>query len=53
MVVLDNCAGSGTTAAACIELNRDFIVIEKEATYFNGTLIPRINAINDAPKLIL
>lgn len=52
-LVLDNCAGSGTTAAACVELGRDFIVIEKEATYFNGTLIPRINAINDAPKLIL
>jgi len=34
MRVLDNCAGSGTTAAACIELNREFIIIEKDKTYF-------------------
>lgn len=28
-LVLDNCAGSGTTAIACINTNRRFICIEK------------------------
>lgn len=32
--VLDNCIGSGTTAIACINTNRDFIGIEKDPTYF-------------------
>ncbi len=42
MRVLDNCAGSGTTGAACIELGREFILIEKESGYFNDTIIPRL-----------
>lgn len=33
--VLDNCAGSGTTALACINTNRNYILIEKEEKYFN------------------
>lgn len=33
-LVLDNCIGSGTTAIACINTNRNFIGIEKDATYF-------------------
>lgn len=33
-VVLDNCFGSGTTGVACVNLNRRFIGIEKDATYF-------------------
>ena len=33
--VLDNCAGSGTTAIACINTGRNFIGIEKEEKYFN------------------
>lgn len=33
--VLDNCIGSGTTAIACINTNRNFIGIEKELNYFN------------------
>jgi len=33
-VVLDNVAGSGTTGEACINLNRDFILIEKEPNYY-------------------
>lgn len=33
--VLDNCMGSGTTGVACKNLNRKFIGIEKDATYFN------------------
>jgi len=32
-LVLDNCIGSGTTAVACQELNRNFIGIEKEQKY--------------------
>ena len=31
--VLDNCAGSGTTAVSCINTNRNFIFIEQEAAY--------------------
>ena len=32
-LVLDNCAGSGTTGVACRNLNRNFILIEKEEEY--------------------
>jgi len=32
-LVLDNCAGSGTTAIACINTNRNYICIEKEPKY--------------------
>ena len=32
--VLDNCMGSGTTGVACVNLNRDFIGIEKDPEYF-------------------
>lgn len=34
MVVLDCCAGSGTTGVACKNLNRDYILIEKEPEYY-------------------
>lgn len=33
-VVLDNCMGSGTTGAACVNTGRDFIGIEREPGYF-------------------
>jgi site-specific DNA-methyltransferase (adenine-specific) len=33
-LVLDNCAGSGTTAIASLNTNRQFIVMEKEPDYF-------------------
>lgn len=33
-LVLDNCMGSGSTGQAAIELNRSFIGIEKDETYF-------------------
>ena len=34
-VVLDNCAGSGTTGIACINTNRNYILIEKEQEYYD------------------
>ncbi len=33
--VLDNCAGSGTTAIACLNTKRNFVLIEKEEKYYN------------------
>ncbi len=33
-VVLDNTAGSGTTAMACLKTDRQFIVMEKEEKYY-------------------
>ena len=33
--VLDNCAGSGTTAIACINTNREYICMELDEAYFN------------------
>jgi len=32
-IVLDNCAGSGTTAIACINTKRNYFLIEKEPEY--------------------
>jgi len=34
-IVLDNCAGSGTTGVACKKLGRNFILIEKEQEYID------------------
>lgn len=34
-LVLDNCIGSGTTAIACINTNRQYIGIEKDKTYYD------------------
>lgn len=33
--VLDNCAGSMSTAIACINTNRQYIMIEKDENYYN------------------
>lgn len=33
-IVLDNCIGSGTTAAACLNTNRRFIGFEKERAFY-------------------
>jgi len=48
-LVLDNCAGSGTTGVACKNLGRDFILIEKELKYVD-IINKRIKAI---PELLL
>lgn len=37
-LVLDNCAGSGTTAVACKNLNRRWVCMEKETPYFEKAL---------------
>jgi DNA modification methylase len=42
--VLDNCIGSGTTAMACINTNRNFIGFELDTTYW-GTANKRIQDI--------
>lgn len=34
-LVLDNCAGSGSTAIAAINTNRQYIMIEKESNYID------------------
>lgn len=34
-LVLDSCMGSGTTAVACINSNRDYIGFELDETYYN------------------
>lgn len=33
-LVLDNCAGSGTTAIACINTKRNYLLIEKDEKYY-------------------
>ena len=35
MIVLDCFSGSGTTAIACINTNRNYILMEKEQKYFD------------------
>ncbi len=37
-LVLDNCAGSGTTAIACLNTKRNYILIEKEPKYYEVIL---------------
>lgn len=36
--VLDNCMGSGTTAIACINTNRNYIGFELDENYYNASL---------------
>lgn len=47
--VLDNCAGSGTTGAACVNTGRKFIGIERDEGYFNIAQ-DRISAAIDEKK---
>lgn len=50
-LVLDNCAGSGTTAIACMNTNRNYILMEKEEKYFN-IILDRIRGHRPQLKLI-
>jgi len=50
-LVLDNCAGSGTTGVACLNLNRNYILIEKEEEYCK-IAEERIKSANKQTKLI-
>ena len=49
-MVLDNSAGSGTTAIACMDNNRNYICIEKEEQYYN-LINNRIIEHSKQPKL--
>lgn len=44
-LVLDNVAGSGTTAIACLKTNRQFIVMEKEQKYYD-IILKRVGDFN-------
>lgn len=44
-LVLDNTAGSGTTAIACLNTNRQFIVMEKEQEYYD-IILKRVGDFN-------
>jgi DNA modification methylase len=47
-LVVDCFGGSGSTGETCIQLKRDFIIIEKDKTYFNDIIAPRLtNAIEN------
>lgn len=45
-LILDNCMGSGTTAIACMNTNRNYIGFEKDTNYFNVC----VNRINEHKK---
>ena len=44
-LILDNTAGSGTTAIACLNTNRQFIVMEKEQKYYD-IILKRVGDFN-------
>lgn len=48
-LVLDNCAGSGTTAIACLNTNRQFIVMEKELSYYD-IILKRVDEFHKAKQ---
>lgn len=50
-LVLDNCAGSGTTGVACYNTNRNCILIEKEPEYCE-IIKKRMNEVTKQEKLI-
>ena len=47
--VLDNCAGSGTTAIACMNTNRNYILMEQEKEYID-IISKRIAEHNNPPS---
>lgn len=51
-LILDNCAGSGTTAEAAINTKRDYILIEKENDYYEA-ILKRIKDKDDKKRTFL
>lgn len=52
-LVLDNCIGSGTTAIACLEENRNYIGMEKEKKYYDIALARIEEWKNNSKEIIL
>jgi len=50
MTVLDNCAGSGTTAIACENTNRKWICIEKDLSYYFAAIARVHSHDNNSPS---
>ena len=54
-MVLDCFGGSGSTAVACIETNRNYILIEREEKYIDiskeriGNAVPKLSQEVDTP----
>ena len=48
-LVLDNCAGSGTTGVACKNTKRHYVMIEQEQKYFDG-IMERLAKVRDIPQ---
>lgn len=46
-LILDNCAGSGSTGVACIKQNRSYILIEKDPKYVDIIKTRLKNVLND------
>ncbi len=46
-IILDNVAGGGQVGVACLELNRDFILIEKDEKHFNTIKNRLLNIFED------
>jgi len=51
-IILDNCMGSGTTAIACINTNRQYIGFELDNTYYN-LACERVNKCLDGNMSVL
>ena len=51
-LVLDNCAGSGTTGVACVNTNRNFIGIELDDNYFEIAEKRIKQAVNNKESLL-
>jgi DNA modification methylase len=51
-LILEPFAGSGTTAIACLNTNRQFIVMEKEQKYYD-IILKRVADFNSAPPLFI
>lgn len=50
-LILDNCMGSGTTAVACIDTNRNFIGFETDKEYY-GKSLERIKKLKESGRQV-